>query len=166
MSTLKAVKSAQSYLQASNTSTEFSQVAATHGLGNQISPSSATRQRLPGIENLYQLLFTKSSDIETVGILQQKPAFALNRNQQQPSDVAFTKEHQNDAASTIKTTPAAHQQLITDSFRNNQQLVMLNNSNDDVRDTSPSLPTANTKRYTQNAAFQLIKTTSSHNRNC
>ncbi|KZV42444.1 hypothetical protein F511_38229 [Dorcoceras hygrometricum] len=71
-----------------------------------------------------------------------KPAFALNRNQQQPSDVAFFFTHQNDAASTNQNEAAALQQLITDSFRNNQQLV--------------------TKRYTPNAAFQLIKTTSPH----
>ncbi|KZV54323.1 flagellar associated protein [Dorcoceras hygrometricum] len=79
-------------------------------------------------------------------------SFSSQQNQQQPSDVAFTKEHKN--------YTAALQQLTTDSFLNNQHLVTLINSNDDVKDTSPSLPTAKKKRYTQNAAFQLIKTTS------
>ncbi|KZV27053.1 hypothetical protein F511_37326 [Dorcoceras hygrometricum] len=74
--------------------------------------------------------------------LLKKPAFALNRNQQQPSDFAFLFTHQNDAASTNQNDAAALQQLMTDSFRNNQQLV--------------------TKRYIQNAAFQLIKKTSPH----
>ncbi|KZV29027.1 hypothetical protein F511_05875 [Dorcoceras hygrometricum] len=45
-------------------------------------------------------------------------------------------------------------------FPNNQQLLALNNSNDIVKDTSPLLPTADQKRYTQNVAFQLIKMTS------
>ncbi|KZV56617.1 hypothetical protein F511_43156 [Dorcoceras hygrometricum] len=85
--------------------------------------------------------------IKTADILQQKPAVAINKNQQQPTDVAFVKEHQNDAASL--------QQLTTDSSQNNQQLVALNNSNDVVKDTSPLLPTADQKRYTQNAVFQL-----------
>ncbi|KZV29137.1 hypothetical protein F511_39869 [Dorcoceras hygrometricum] len=98
--------------------------------------------------------------IETVDILQQNPAVALNRNQQQPTDVAFAKEHQNDAASTNQNNAASLQQLTTDSFQNNQQLVALNNSNNVVRDTSPLLPAAEQKRYTQNVAFQLIKTTS------
>ncbi|KZV17937.1 hypothetical protein F511_42673 [Dorcoceras hygrometricum] len=92
--------------------------------------------------------------VATVGILQQKPAFSSQRNHQQPSDVAFTKEHKNDAA--------ALQQLTTDSFLNNQQLVTLNNSNEDVKNTSPSLPTADQKRCTKNAAFQLNKTKSPH----
>ncbi|KZV53565.1 mitogen-activated protein kinase kinase kinase YODA-like [Dorcoceras hygrometricum] len=70
----------------------------------------------------------------------------------QLTDVAFIKEHQNDAASL--------QQLTTDSFQNNQQLVALNNSKDLVKDTSPLLPTGEQKRYSQNAVFQLIKMTS------
>ncbi|KZV50830.1 hypothetical protein F511_26258 [Dorcoceras hygrometricum] len=82
------------------------------------------------------------------------------RNQQQPSDVVFSKEHQNDAAPTNQNDTASLQQLTTDSFQNNQQLVALNNSKDVVKDTSPLLPTAEQKRYTQNAVFQLIKTTS------
>ncbi|KZV23659.1 hypothetical protein F511_06989 [Dorcoceras hygrometricum] len=84
--------------------------------------------------------------------------FCSQQNHQQPSDVAFT--HQNDTASTNQNDAASLQQLTTDSFQNNQQLVTLNNSNNVVRDTSPLLPTAEQKRYTQNAAFQLIKTTS------
>ncbi|KZV22202.1 dentin sialophosphoprotein-like [Dorcoceras hygrometricum] len=40
------------------------------------------------------------------------------RNQQQPSDVAFSKEHQNDAASTNQNNTASLQQLTTDSLRN------------------------------------------------
>ncbi|KZV19749.1 hypothetical protein F511_32930 [Dorcoceras hygrometricum] len=87
---------------------------------------------------------------------------SYNRNQLQPSDVAFTKEHQNDVASTNQNDAAALQQLATDSFLNNQQLVTLNNSNDIVKNTSPLLPTADQKRCNQNAAFQLIKTTSLH----
>ncbi|KZV53654.1 hypothetical protein F511_38991 [Dorcoceras hygrometricum] len=98
--------------------------------------------------------------IEIVYILQQKPAVALNKNQQQPTDVAFAKEHQNDAASTNQNDAVALQHLTTDFFPNNQQMVALNNSNGVVKDTSPLLPTVDQKRYTQNAAFQLIKTTS------
>ncbi|KZV35327.1 hypothetical protein F511_40493 [Dorcoceras hygrometricum] len=82
-----------------------------------------------------------------------KPAVALNKNQQQPTDVAFAKEHQNDAASTNKNDAVALQHLTTDFFPNNQQLVALNNSNDVVKDTSPLMPTADQKRCTQNAAF-------------
>ncbi|KZV45911.1 hypothetical protein F511_27695 [Dorcoceras hygrometricum] len=103
---------------------------------------------------------TSTAYIETVDILQQKPAVALNKNQQQPTDIAFAKEHQNDDASTNQNDTASLQQLTTDSFQNNQQLVALNNSNDVVEDTSPLLPTADQKHYTQNAAFQLNKTTS------
>ncbi|KZV18950.1 hypothetical protein F511_03466 [Dorcoceras hygrometricum] len=85
------------------------------------------------------------------------------RNQQQPSDVAFTKEHQNDAISTNQNNAAALQQLTTDSFLNNQQLVTLNNSNDDVSGTRHHrCQQLITKRYTQNAAFQLNKMTSPH----
>ncbi|KZV30756.1 hypothetical protein F511_03734 [Dorcoceras hygrometricum] len=93
------------------------------------------------------------SYIETVDILQQKPAVALNKNQQQPTDVAFVKEHQNDAASTNQNDAASLQQLMIDFFPNNQQLVTLNNSNDVVKDTSPLLPKADQKRCTQNVAF-------------
>ncbi|KZV31962.1 Calmodulin binding protein-like family protein [Dorcoceras hygrometricum] len=89
-----------------------------------------------------------------------KTSFFSQQNQQQPSDVAFLFSHQNDAASTNQNDFAYPQQLTTDFFQNNQQLVALNNSNNVVRDTSPLLPTAEQKRYTQNAAFQLIKTTS------
>ncbi|KZV17682.1 hypothetical protein F511_18140 [Dorcoceras hygrometricum] len=66
-----------------------------------------------------------------------KQSIWLKINQQQPSVVEFLFTHQNDAASTNQNDAAALQQLMTDSFQKNQQLV--------------------TKRYTQNAAFQLIK---------
>ncbi|KZV44909.1 hypothetical protein F511_06531 [Dorcoceras hygrometricum] len=77
---------------------------------------------------------------------------AHNRNQLQPSVVAFTKEHQNDVASTNQNDIASGtrhprcQQLIKPTSGHT------NNSNDDVRDTSPSLPTAghkalHSKRY-------------------
>ncbi|KZV26971.1 hypothetical protein F511_39788 [Dorcoceras hygrometricum] len=59
-------------------------------------------------------------------------SFCSQRNQLQPSDVAFTKEHQSDAASTNQNDATEFQQLTTDSFQNNQQLVTLNNSNDDL----------------------------------
>ncbi|KZV16348.1 Prolylcarboxypeptidase (angiotensinase C) (ISS) [Dorcoceras hygrometricum] len=103
---------------------------------------------------------TKAAYIETIDILQQKPAVSLNKNQQQPTDVAFAKENQNDAASTNQNDAVALQYLTTDFFPNNQQLLVLNNSNEIVKDTSPLLPTADQKHYTQNAAFQLNKTTS------
>ncbi|KZV17432.1 hypothetical protein F511_06721 [Dorcoceras hygrometricum] len=82
-----------------------------------------------------------------------KPAVSLNKNQQQPTYVAFAKEHKNDAASTNQNDTASLQQLTTYSFQNNQQLVALNNSNNVVKDTSPLLPTADQKRCTQNAVF-------------
>ncbi|KZV19933.1 hypothetical protein F511_22987 [Dorcoceras hygrometricum] len=82
------------------------------------------------------------------------------RNQQQPSDVAFSKEHQNDAASTNQNDTASLQQLTTDSLQNNQQLVVLNNSKRRCTRHVISFQQLVTKRYTQNAAFQLIKTTS------
>ncbi|KZV49466.1 hypothetical protein F511_35961 [Dorcoceras hygrometricum] len=50
------------------------------------------------------------------------------RNQQQPSDVVFSKEHQNDAASTNSNDTASLQQLTTDSLQNNQRLVSRNKS--------------------------------------
>ncbi|KZV47967.1 hypothetical protein F511_20479 [Dorcoceras hygrometricum] len=83
------------------------------------------------------------------------------RNQQQPSDVVFSKEHQNDAASTNQNDNASFQQLTTDSLQNNQQLVALINSNNDVLHPLQELA-VNSKRkvLNQNAALQLIKTTS------
>ncbi|KZV39107.1 ubiquitin carboxyl-terminal hydrolase 15-like [Dorcoceras hygrometricum] len=148
MFTLKAVKSAQFVPStADSTSTDLSQGTETHGLGYQLLRAVGDPDPPPAY-------------IERVDILQQKPAVALNKNQQQPTDVAFAKEHQNDAASTNQNDAVALQHLTTDFFPNNQQMVALNNSNDIVKDTSPLLPTADQKRYTQNAAFQLIKTTS------
>ncbi|KZV53958.1 BRCT domain-containing protein [Dorcoceras hygrometricum] len=117
MSTFKAVRAAQF-------------IPHSFNLPQQISP---------GEDNRTTVLLCDPLQVE---ITRQKPAFALNRNQQQPSDVAFFFTHQNDSASTNQNDAAALQQLITDSFRNNQQLV--------------------TKRYTQNASLQLIKTMSPH----
>ncbi|KZV22047.1 putative receptor-like protein kinase [Dorcoceras hygrometricum] len=90
-----------------------------------------------------QQLCASSSSRSTAS--NKKPAFAHNRNLQQPSGVAFAKEYQNDTASTNQNDAASLKQLATDPFRNNQKLVMLNNSNDDVWDTSPLLPTAGHK---------------------
>ncbi|KZV55057.1 hypothetical protein F511_33529 [Dorcoceras hygrometricum] len=55
-------------------------------------------------------------------------SYSSQRNQQQPSDVVFSKEHQNDAASTNQNDIASLQQLTTDSLQNNQQLVLRNKS--------------------------------------
>ncbi|KZV20946.1 hypothetical protein F511_38291 [Dorcoceras hygrometricum] len=78
---------------------------------------------------------------------------SVNQPQDQPSDVVFSKEHQNDAASL--------QQLTTDSLQNNQQLVVLINSNDDVLHPLQELGVnSRHKALNQNAAFQRIKTTS------
>ncbi|KZV39512.1 hypothetical protein F511_19511 [Dorcoceras hygrometricum] len=64
-------------------------------------------------------------------------AFTVNGINSNNHTLHFSSHHQNDAAS--------HQQLIPNPFQNNQQLVTINNSNDDVRDTSHSLPTAGHK---------------------
>ncbi|KZV32479.1 hypothetical protein F511_27226 [Dorcoceras hygrometricum] len=123
-----------------------------------------------------------------------RTSFSSQRNQLQPSEVAFTKEHQNDAASTHRNDAAALQQhdrflpkqptagirLLTQSVSTPndvasgihhprcQQLIKPTFGHAKrfkrqcIKNTSPSLPTADQKRCTQNAAFQLIKTTSPH----
>ncbi|KZV40468.1 fucosyltransferase 2 [Dorcoceras hygrometricum] len=118
----------------------------TNEQSDQISQESSNEQQL-----------CASSSISSTASNKQK---SYNRNQHQPTDVAFAKEHQNDAASTNQNDAVALQYLTTDFFPNNQQLVTLNKSNDILKDMSPLPPTADQKRYTQNAAFQLIKTTS------
>ncbi|KZV22848.1 hypothetical protein F511_19440 [Dorcoceras hygrometricum] len=94
----------------------------------------------------------ESSYIETADILQQKPAVALNKKS------AATKRR------CIRKRTSKRRRNATTSddrfFPNNQQLVALNKTNNIVKDTSPLLPTADQKCYTQNAVFQLIKTTS------
>ncbi|KZV43978.1 ethylene-responsive transcription factor 1B-like [Dorcoceras hygrometricum] len=116
--------------------------------------SKPTNEQLDQIsqESLNEQQLYASSSIGSTAS-NKKPAVALNKNQQQPTDVAFAKEHQNDAASTNQNDVIALQHLTTDFFPNNQQLVALNNSNDIVKDTSPLLPTADQKRCTQNAEF-------------
>ncbi|KZV50550.1 hypothetical protein F511_14209 [Dorcoceras hygrometricum] len=159
MSTLKAVKSAQfvpsslKYLNRFLTSINNKGKAQnqeellprssklTDEQPDQISQESSNEQQL----------CASSSSRSTAS--NKKPAVALNKNQQQPTDIAFAKEHQNDVASTNQNDAVALQHLTTDFFPNNQQLVALNNSKKRVKDTSPLLPTADQKRCTQNDAF-------------
>ncbi|KZV57376.1 hypothetical protein F511_37592 [Dorcoceras hygrometricum] len=74
-------------------------------------------------------------DFSNRDVIESWAAVRCIRSDTQPSDVAFTKEHQNDAASTNQNDAAALQQPTTDSFLINQQLVTLSNSNDDVSGT-------------------------------
>ncbi|KZV19935.1 anthraniloyl-CoA:methanol acyltransferase-like [Dorcoceras hygrometricum] len=70
----------------------------------------------------------RGSQIRHQPLLTTDISSSSQRNQKQPSDVSFSKEHQNDAASTNQNDTASFQQLTTDSLQNNQQLVALNNS--------------------------------------
>ncbi|KZV20331.1 hypothetical protein F511_42632 [Dorcoceras hygrometricum] len=119
---------------------------------DQISQESSNEQQLCASSSIRSTASNKISYTETSSCSQQKSA-ATNRR-------CIRKRTSNDAASTNQNDAVALQYLTTYFFPNNQQLVALNNSNDIVKDTSPLLPTADRKRYTQNAAFQLIKTTS------
>ncbi|KZV19744.1 receptor-like protein kinase [Dorcoceras hygrometricum] len=135
-------------------------------LPRSLQPTNEQPDQISQESSKEQQLWVSSSIHSTAS--NKKPAVALNKNQQQPTDVAFAKEHQNDAASTNQNDAAstnqndaastnqndaiALQQLTTDFFPKSQQLVALNNSNDVVKDTSPLLPTADQKRCTQNAA--------------
>ncbi|KZV54800.1 hypothetical protein F511_04422 [Dorcoceras hygrometricum] len=119
----------------------------------------------------------KSRHRESEGTSPQILVVAFNKKkQQQPTNIAFSRKHQNDAAPTNQNDVTALHQLIPNPFETTTSWSRYVTQNDDVtrfpltkvkrrRLTSNSWllkPTAEPKRYTQNAAFQLIKTTSLH----
>ncbi|KZV37612.1 pumilio24 [Dorcoceras hygrometricum] len=85
---------------------------------------------------------------------------AQNREELLPRSSKLTDEQPDQISQESSNVQQLCASSSNRSTASNEQLVALKNSNNVERDTSPLLPTAEQKRYAQNVAFQLIKTTS------